>query len=86
MAKRRVYKYPIPMKATEFELKLPRGYKVSRVGWQQSEIFMWAVVDVDAPIDSIKFRLFGTGQDIPDGYEYVATWDLGPLVLHCFRE
>jgi len=86
MAKRRVYKYPIPMNSMEFTVLLPRGYKVNRVGWQQHELFMWATVDVEAPQDKVKFRLFGTGQEIPDSMEFVATWDLGPLVMHCYRE
>ncbi len=80
----RVYKYPIP-NALTFRHQIPQGAKFLRVAFQNDVYQMWYLINDGAvPVDK-KFRLYGTGQDIEPGAEYLFTYDSGPFVLHLFE-
>lgn len=82
---KRVYKYPVPMRSTKFSIPLPRSFKFLRIGFQADILQMWAEVSPEEPKLPIDFQVFGTGQDMPDGLKYLATYDNGPFVLHLFQ-
>ena len=81
---KRVYKYPISNDRS-FTVKMDAKAKVLKVGPQNNEWFLWALVDPDAPKIERHFYLYGTGHDIPEGKVHLATWEVGPFVIHCFE-
>ena len=82
---KKIFKYSIPISKTKFSILLPYEYKVLRVGFQAEQLFMWAEFSDGAQNVQYDFQVFGTGQDIKPGAEYVATYELGPLVMHLYR-
>lgn len=80
----RVYKYPVP-NSTTFKHHMPQGARFLRVAQQHDIHQMWFLIDEGAPPVFREFRLFGTGQDIAPGHEYLFTYDSGPFVLHLFE-
>jgi hypothetical protein len=79
-----VYKYPIPITSEKFSLQLPFGFKVLRIGFQNEKLFMWVEVNKDNHPVETRFLIFGTGQDIPSGANYLSTYEIGPLVFHIY--
>lgn len=81
---KRVYKYPIPNNK-HFMLSIPSNSQFLRVAMQNDMHQVWFIVDVDSPPVERKFRLYGTGQDIQPGANWLFTYDNGPFVLHLFE-
>lgn len=80
-----IYKYPIPIKAQKFPMLLPKNFKFLKAGLQNEAVFMWAeVVDGD-PKEEFSFGVFGTGQEINNSAKYLATYEIGPFVLHLYQ-
>jgi hypothetical protein len=89
-----VWKFPIP-DAFDFSLRLPEGAKILAAAEQHGGYALWALVEPTMPRERRAFRLFGTGQPIPDGpgepqLLHVATFlagePSGRLVWHLFEE
>lgn len=80
-----VFKYPVPKVLQKFQLALPVGFKFLRIGFQNEELFIWAEVRKDVATAICSFAAYGTGHDIPDGAAYIATYDLGPYVIHLYQ-
>lgn len=80
-----VYKYNLLPQIT---LDLPKGAEPLTVAFQQDQLFMWAKVDPLAERTKREFRVYGTGHDMPDGFDhaYIGTahTDDG-LVFHAFE-
>ena len=81
-----IYKYSIdPL----FRTMLPEGAKVLSVGSQGSGMFLWALVDPNAPKVERTFDVYGTGHtvDYHDGMEFIGTvmMEGGALVFHVFE-
>jgi hypothetical protein len=81
-----VFKYPqgrdimsLISNGDEFSIDLPTGARVLTVQSQRdSEAFIWAQVDPDAPMKPRRFRLAGTGHPIadPDHWAYIGSFQL----------
>lgn len=82
---KRCYKYPVVYKAKKFSLMLPQGAQFLRVNWQGQELFVWYLVDIDAPVFQKDFYFYGTGHDVAPDHKYVTTFDNGPFVMHMFE-
>ena len=84
---RAVYKYALPI--DDFiRVPLPKGARVLTVQMQGDTPCMWVLVDPSAPEEMRRFRLAGTGHELPaDGLEYVGTFQMrgGALVFHPFE-
>ena len=68
---------------------MPQGAQVLDVQVQDGEPQLWALVDPALETEARWFRVFGTGQSVPDAtLRYVGTFQLegGMLVLHLFSE
>lgn len=63
-------------------LKMPDGAEMVRFALQAGRPTIWAVVDPTARQVERTFVVVGTGQDMPEGSSYVASWDDGPFVWH----
>jgi hypothetical protein len=84
---RTIYKYPFNV-SDVVELELPRGARVLHIDVQGGLPCLWALVDTDNPPERAAFRLFGTGQPLPDDVTHtghVTTFFHGPFVWHVFR-
>jgi len=84
---RTVHKFPLELAdAEQRHHRLPRDARIVHVGEQHGYPTMWAEVDThsclfcDAP-----FRVVGTGQEIPDGYEHIGTSQGATFVWHIYR-
>jgi hypothetical protein len=81
----------VPLKT---ELRVPVGAEVLCIGTQdripgESGVFLWALCDPDAPVETRVFRTFPTGRNFKsDNLVYVGTavGVNGTLVFHVFEE
>lgn len=96
----KVFKYEIPVACGKDEgadLMLPRGAEVLRVGAQDGALFLWALVEPDAPATPRRIRVAMTGEKVSQArpsLRYLGTADIlfggGPvamqvIVAHCFE-
>ena len=84
-----VYKYDL-FPNDYATLKLPKGYKILSFQAQKLSVCIWALVDPEAELEEVKFRLCGTGHAISEeNLEYIGTTqkDIGitRLVWHLFK-
>lgn len=79
-----IYKYPL----AEFEqnIQMPQGATILAAQMQDGRITLWAACDPCNESEARKFRVIGTGGDLPDGFEYVGTVQSGPYVWHVFED
>ncbi len=85
----KVFKYPIPTKDS-FSLLLPKEAKILAVQTQKNNPCIWALVDTNAPNETRRFRLAGTGHPIDenmDDLNYIGTFQMldGVLIWHLFE-
>lgn len=81
----KVFKYPVPRRVTKFSLMLQRDFKFLRIHFQREDLQMWCEVQPDNNLEQYFFEVFGTGQEIPPGSKYLATYDDGPFVFHLYQ-
>lgn len=99
MSDKRIYKYPISV-TDEFELCLPKGADILTIqttptSQGEGVPYIWAMVDTEAPNETRRFRIIGTGNPIPEfdlesamrfekGYKYIGTFQQaqGMLIWH----
>lgn len=88
-----IWKYPVPYEAA-FEHEMPAGAEVLAVQTQHQgnprleQMVMWARVDQDAPRETRRFQLAGTGNEPWRKLgRYLGTCQLngGSLVFHVFE-
>jgi len=82
-----IYKYKV-YPTDEFELSLPKGAYILCVQMQDSEPYIWTMVDTEAPLEIRKFILRGTGHTLPElPLVYIGTFQMrdGLLVFHLFE-
>lgn len=84
---RRVYKYVInPL--VDGVVNLPEDAEVLHTAFQGDALCLWAMVDTEAKPIARKFRVFGTGHDIPldEDIVYIGTAFTGYFVFHIFEQ
>jgi hypothetical protein len=64
---------------------MPEGSAIYHVGQQHGSVIIWARIDPEAETFERTFLIVGTGQDIPDGYCYHGTVQIGDFVWHVFE-
>lgn len=83
-----IWKFPIVV-ADSVQISMPQGARVLSVQEQNRTPCIWALVDPEAPKQTRRFRILGTGHDFPeaDAYEYHDTFQMhgGALVFHLFE-
>lgn len=68
------------------DLEMPIGAEILSVHEQHFGVFLWALVDPASKTEVRRFRVYGTGHDIPDhAMKFIGTAHLGGLVLHVFE-
>ena len=69
----RIWKYQMPV-AEKFTLNLPKDAQIIRMAGENGLLWLWAVVDTDAPLQERHFEAFKAGGTMPDD-----------LTCHVFR-
>jgi hypothetical protein len=80
---RTVYKYMVMNFRGEHKRMLMPDYEVVHVGAQEGNIYIWAIVDPDAPVSLAFFQVVGTGHPVPKGKHVGSVQDNG-FVWHVF--
>lgn len=87
-----IHKYPFMLDDT-VDIELPSGAEILDIATQRGvdigSIYLWALVDPDAPMEIRRFIVRGTGHVVPDGApKHVATiqTDGGAFVWHVFTD
>lgn len=90
---RAIFKYELPIDDEWHQLVMPLPARVYHVAVNhmavtaatQSSVYLWAEVSPSGKKRGARlFRVFGTGQDIPEGAVYVGTTLDGPFVWHVY--
>ena len=61
-----IFKYKISGFGRIVEIELPQGYVIFDINQQGSGLFLWALIDIHAPMKTVKFVVHGTGWKIDD--------------------
>jgi hypothetical protein len=84
---RRIWKYKLRI-TDEQSIEMPTGAQFLSVQFQDGDLCMWALVDLDEPMHRHRFYVVGTGNPMPRG----ATYHIGTvqqpglhLVWHVFE-
>lgn len=84
-----IWKYSIAVADGPQSIPIPAGSRIVHTAPQGAlgVLSIWALVeDLKAAPSPRTFRVFGTGQTIPDGHVYVGTAVDHPFVWHVFEE
>lgn len=82
----RVYKYQFEIKDGPQHQRIHKGGKILSTHMQGRYLCAWALVDPHELPESRTFFVFGTGQGIKPGLEFVGTVMHGDFVWHLFEE
>lgn len=85
-----IYKYPMPI-AHDAAFMMPKGARILQIECQMGMPWLWAVVDTDAPEETYRFKVVGTGHSIDfdlNEWHHLSTFqmDNGALVWHVYGE
>ena len=79
-----VYKYPLEHLITN--IQLAKDAKIIKANYQNGIVHLWAetqtIIEETIPR---RFRLFGTGEDIPENSIYIDTVFDGGFVWHIYE-
>lgn len=80
-----IYKYSLGFGTCV--IHMPTGAQVLTVQVQNDEPFIWALVDLNAPVEARSFRIIGTGHEtkMSAAETYVGTFQQPPFVWHVFE-
>lgn len=89
MSGRRIFRYEVPVDDRDHRVHLPEYVRIVKIGARRTDaVEFWGLVTgSDLSYDRV-FRVLGTGQPIPNGYEYIGTPEPvagGQLVWHLFE-
>lgn len=85
----RMFKYQLPGAFDEETVDLLMREKavIRAIGMQGHEVVVWAETPVDGDPFTVtrRFRVIGTGFDVPDSGTYIGTAFDGPYVWHLYE-
>ncbi|KKK61113.1 hypothetical protein LCGC14_3017550, partial [marine sediment metagenome] len=86
---RKIWKFTLPVTDHPIVL-MPKGAKVLSAGVQHGDVQVWALVDPEAPKESRRFRVAGTGHPLEDevvSLRFIDTVQMlgGSLIWHIFE-
>ena len=79
----KIFKYSILDNVPTY---LPQGYIELVYQIQNDTLCLWALVDPMQEMVPVKFKILGTGFEVPKGYIYKTTIQDGQYVWHLFIE
>lgn len=86
----RIFKYQVAGDGfDEWEVEMPVGAKILSAGIQYNKLMVWAIVNVDAPMEKRTIGFYGTGSKLPDDFtkdhRHISTVFEGGFVWHIFE-
>lgn len=81
-----IYKYPVGLLELQ-HVRMPEGARILKIAEQNTEFFIWAMVDNSNPVVNYCIRVYGTGHPILINPEYLTHIDTvisGSFVWHFF--
>lgn len=91
---RSIWKFDLPVRDVA-EVEMPAGARVLTVQTQHGNAQLWAIVDTEAPKETRRFFVIGTGHSLPDAIDdgdgalkHLGTFQLfdGGFIGHVFEE
>ena len=88
-----IYKYPLttdsPIRQAT-TIRMPKDSNVIKVGVQNNQICLWAIVNTENPEVGVTFKIYGTGHELAPETETCyemrqGTVMIGPFVWHVFE-
>lgn len=70
------------------QIDLPKGYAICDVNYKNGGIYLWALIDIHAPLEKRNFVIYGTGWQINNANElsFLKTIHMpGGFVWHVFE-
>lgn len=85
----RIFKYQLALTDEQTVLMHGKTPRILSVQVQNNQVCVWAVVDEDAQLEPVEFRIYGTGNPVPadlHAMHHIGTVQLagGGLVFHVF--
>lgn len=65
---RKILKYPIEIESGDQSIEVPGKPEVRHIALQKDRLHAWIEVELDGPPAAIALRVYGTGEEIDDGY------------------
>lgn len=62
---KKIFKYRLPFMEVA-TIEIPVGAQVIRIDGLDGALWLWAIVDPEAPVETRTFHLFKTGAEMPD--------------------
>lgn len=83
---REIYKYRVSVNDAWHEFEIPSPARIIHVASQgPGVVSLWAEIDNEGENTARSFRIYATGQGIPDGAAYVGTALDGMFVWHVYE-
>lgn len=82
-----IYKYSLPLLASEFSIDMPKGSKILSLQLQDEWPTIWALVNHSVGLVTRKFIIVGTGFSLGLNWkvlDYVGTYQKDGFVWHVF--
>jgi len=83
-----IYKYPLTSCTGigAYTISIPKKSRLLCVGTQHDTITIWAEVDTDEIVVTRKFKILGTGWELPENLIYLGTVFIGACVWHVYED
>lgn len=86
---RTIWEFPF-LSSAIVEIQMPKGAEVMDVEMRASTPCLWAIVDTDHPLETRRFRVYGTGNQLNECVSshkgsWIATFQDGSSVWHIFE-
>lgn len=86
---KRIYKYPLKISMDQ-TVRVPKDADFLTIQTQRDQPCIWALVDLDQPLEDVAIRTVGTGHPFEDAgaWQYLGTYqtDDALLVFHVFSQ
>lgn len=85
---RTIYKFSLDITDVQF-IEMPEGAQILSAQNQSGNISLWALVDVEKPLEKRDIRIYGTGHPYEfndSDAKYISTVQQGPLAWHIFEK
>lgn len=85
MSDKKIYKYTLSREMSGQVIEMPCNSKILKVAFQDGDLMLWALVDINIPKREYYVDIFGTGWSVGTKGTYIDTlFDSNGLVWHIF--
>ena len=86
MSTKTIWKFPLAL-VDAYPVDMPRGARILSVADQNGTLCLWAEVDPEAPCETRRIRIVGSGHPVPQEpkLQFIGTAVQGPFVWHVYE-